>query len=652
MHILALLRERFAAALDGWVDNYEPYLSLITTARDPQHGDYQANIAMPLKNALGMPPREIAQQIVDRLEVSDICAEPEVAGPGFINLKLKDELLTQQLGTALSDERLGVRAPEVARTYVIDYSSPNVAKPMHVGHIRSTVIGDALTRILRFVGHKVISDNHLGDWGTQFGMIIYGYKNFVDQAAFESSPVEELSRIYRIVQAVIGYQSATSKQAAAQAAIQTAQDAVATAEALPEDDKKRKKQVKAAARSLRTAHENLQEIEGKIAAVRTDAALLEIAEAHPELQTRCQLETVKLHEGDEQNLGLWKQFLDISIVEINAVYERLGIEFDYTLGESFYHPMLADVVAKLQKAGLAVESDGAICVFLEEFDAPMIIQKRDGAFLYSTTDLATIDYRLQEFSPDALLYVVDHRQGEHFEKLFAVGRKMGLEDVELKHVSFGTVLGKDGKPFKTRSGAVIGLEHLLDEAVERAYQVVTSAGEKRTDAPAMGETEMRQVANVVGHGAIKYADLAHNRTSDYEFDLDKMVRLDGNTSAYIQYMVARIKSIIRKSEVDISMANVASFKVTTDHPAERALVLQLLQFEDTLAHCLEDYMPNVLTAYLYSVAKAFASFFDQCPVLKAESEEQRKSRLAICFGAARTLEQGLNLLGIHAVDRM
>lgn len=652
MQILSLLRSRFLSALSGWVDDPERFAGHIALARDPQHGDYQANIAMPLAKIQGKPPREIAAELVQRVDVSDICHAPEIAGPGFINLRLRDEFLSSQLKHAATDERLGVQTSDSPRRYVVDFSAPNVAKPMHVGHVRSTVIGDAIARVLRFLGHDVVTDNHLGDWGTQFGMIIYGYKHFADAAAYEQSPVAELSRIYRVVQGIIGYQAAIAKIEQANQEVKVADQRLADAEQLPSDDPKRKKAVKAAMRAQRSTADNVDALQAKIDAVKADAGLLALAEKHTDLQQKSQLETVKLHEGEEENLGLWKKFLPISIKEIEAVYSRLGIQFDHTLGESFYHPMLATTVEKLSSKGLATESDGATCIFLDEFDAPMIIRKSDGAFLYATTDLATIDYRMEHFTPDAILYVVDHRQGEHFDKLFAVARKNGLENVELTHVSFGTVLGPDGKPFKTRSGAVIGLELLLDEAVQRAHNVVCSPERLEKSGLNMSDEEKLDVANKVGLGAIKYADLAHNRTSDYEFNTEKMVQLEGNTAAYIQYMYARTQSIVAKSEVDVSAETIGGFTFSVEHSAERALVLLLLQFEDALLQSMEEYYPNIVTAYLFSVAKQFASFFDQCPVLKAETEEQRHSRLAICYATACVLRKGLELLGINVVRRM
>ncbi len=652
MQLLSTIRQRFETALQGWVEDPATHAARVSIARDRRHGDYQANIAMPLKNELGQPPQQIAQQLVDRLSILDVCHPPEIAGPGFINLKLTDAFLGDRLACVARDERLSV-GQSASKTYVIDYSAPNVAKPMHVGHIRSTVIGDALARILRFLGHRVIADNHLGDWGTQFGMIIYGYRHFADSAAYAQDPVAELSRIYRIVQAVIGYQAAEPKLSAAQRRVEQAREKLQTVESLADDDPQRKKKLKAANKEVKSAQEAERTLAERVAAVQADPALAGIADKHPELEKRAQAETVKLHAGDPENLELWKQFLPISIAEIDAIYQRLDVHFDYTYGESFYQPLLAGVVERLLEQGLAEESDGAICVFLDGFDAPMIIRKRDGAFLYATTDLATIDYRMEHFQPDAMLYVVDHRQSEHFEKLFSAARKIGYEDIELRHISFGTVLGPDGKPFKTRSGDVVGLGYLLDEAVERAFQVVCNPERlERAGMQDMSDQEKRQIAVTVGLGAIKYADLSHNRTSDYKFDIDEMVQLEGDTAAYIQYMYARSQSILRKSTVTVDCQQLQAEDVVLQAPEERDLVLQLIQFEDALLQSVEDYYPSLLAAYLFGLARQFATFFEHCHVLNAESESLQRSRLAICHTTGRVLRQGLKLLGIDVVDRM
>jgi arginyl-tRNA synthetase len=653
MQVLALIRQRFEAVLENWVDDAASLCRMITPARDPQHGDYQANIAMPLKSRLGKPPREIAELLVQNVELEDLCEPPEIAGPGFINLRLKTGAIQSEIANLIDDDRLGIALVESPRTYVIDYSAPNVAKPMHVGHIRSTVIGDAVARILRFLGHRVITDNHLGDWGTQFGMIIYGFKHFLDPIAFESQPVAELSRLYRTVQQLIAYQESISKREAAEQKLEAAKKRLDQLQATGGGDPgKLQKEVAASQKQVRTAEENLRSLTSKIEVVQQSTVLSELAGKHPELEKRCQLETARLHEGDAENLRLWNQFLPLSLREIESIYRRLDIEFDYSYGESFYHSMLGDLVEHLQASGLAVSSEGAVCLFLQGFDVPMIVRKSDGAFLYATTDLATIQYRMEQFEPDAILYVVDFRQSEHFSKLFAAARLMGYEAVELSHVSFGTVLGPDGKPFKTRSGAVVGLETLLDEAVERAYQAVCDPDRLKKAGLEMPEEERREIARVVGLGAIKYADLSHNRTSDYEFNTEKMVALEGNTSTYIQYMFARSQSILRKSGVDLDGPELRAAEIRLEHPAERSLAMQLLQLEDALIQSMADYTPNLLANYLYGVAKQFATFFEHCPVLSAETDAIRNSRLRLCHAAGLVLRQGLQLLGIGVVPRM
>jgi len=651
MQLLTLIRSRFEQALTGWVENPSEPAQRVSLSREPQYGDYQANIAMPLAKPLGMKPLEIAQRLCERLKIDDICQPPEIAGPGFINLKLRDDFIASQLSKAISDERFGVDRC-TPKTFVIDYSAPNVAKPMHVGHIRSTVIGDALAHILRFLGHRVISDNHLGDWGTQFGMVIYGYKHFVDEAALEAGPVAELSRLYRLVQQIIGYQEAKTKVAKAQEQISFAAEQVERLKASDGADPKNAKLLKSALKDLSAYEEGLDSLQQKISAVENDSKLAKLAVEHTDMDSRAQMETAQLHSGDETNLSLWKMFLPACISEIESVYQRLGIRFDYQLGESFYHPILGGLVERLVQSKLAVESDGAICMFLDGYDAPMLIRKRDGAFLYATTDLATIEYRMGHFAPDVVLYVVDHRQSEHFGKLFAAARAIGFDQVQMHHISFGTVLGPDGKPFKTRSGTIIGLEYLLDEAIDRAYQAVCSPDRLHKAGLAMTEDEKRHIAEVVGLGAIKYADLSHNRTSDYEFDTEKMVQLEGNTSAYIQYSYARISSILRNSGVAIDESNASEFELKFVKSAERDLALLLLQFEDVIHQCVEEYYPSVLATYLFSIAKQYSSFFDQCPVIKAESDELRNSRLGLCFATGRALKLGLSLLGISVIPRM
>jgi arginyl-tRNA synthetase len=648
MRILDLIKERFASALRPLVSNSEVHASRLARARDPRFGDYQANLAMGLAKELGRDPSSLAHDIVRQLQIDDLCESVEVAGKGFINLTLRKSWIEHQTSQLAGDARLGVAVVDAPKTYIIDYSSPNVAKPMHVGHIRSTVIGDSIKRILHFVGHRTIADNHLGDWGTQFGMVIYGYKHFADRAAFARLPVAELGRLYRRVQQIIGYQQALGQRAELQSKATQAEMRWNQSRAAAAQDPKQEKQAKSAEKTWEAAQHELRSCLEKIDAFRQDASLLSDANEHPDLEQRVQAETARLHAGDLENRKLWETFLPFCLEEIHQVYRRLDIHFDYELGESYYNDMLPGVVRDLIDRKLASDSDGAICVFLEGYDAPMIIRKKDGAFLYATTDLATVRYRMEHFSPDAILYVVDHRQSEHFEKLFATLRTIGIRDVELKHISFGTVLGSDGKPFKTRSGSVVGLESLLDEAVQRALDVVRSPERRMTEE--LGEAELQDVATAVGLGAIKYADLVHNRTSDYVFDLDRMVQMEGNTSAYIQYSYARIQSILRKGNT--SPSKWSDIVVRLDTVIERDLALHLLRFEEVLHQSLEDYQPSVLTAYLYETAKLFASFFEQCPVLQAADPDLVLSRQMLIHVTGEVLARGLGLLGIRVVQKM
>ena len=451
---------------------------------------------------------------------------------------------------------------------------------------------------------------------------------------------------------MIEYNAAqTSDLPAIQQRIATQQEAVATLAAVePTGDKKADKE---AAKKLRQAETQLADLkaeqvrlEALIAAGATSHDIAHLAAEHPNIGTAVLEETAKLHAGDPESLELWRQFLPPCLEEIRATYERLNVSFDHTLGESFYHDRLRGVVDDLMAKGIAQESHGAICVFTEGQDAPFIVRKQDGAFLYATTDLATIDYRVKTWDPDVILYVVDHRQSLHFEQLFATARKWGLDDVELHHISFGTVLGEDGKPYKTRSGTTVGLMGLLDEAVERARAIADESPMLTT------EEERQQVAERIGIGAIKYADLAHNRTSDYVFSYDKMLAMQGNTAAYQQYSYARVRGIFEKAGVSEQEALAGAGSITLPTPHERTLALAILQFSEALDRVAEDYRPNHLTAYLFELASRYAEFFQNCPVLKAETPELRASRLALCALTARTLETGLGLLGIECVERM
>ncbi len=528
--------------------------AMIRPCADPKFGDYQANGVMAAAKQRGENPRALAEQIVARLDVAGLCEPPTVAGAGFINFRLKPAFVAAQLAAA--------GAPKAAKpkTIVIDFSSPNVAKPMHVGHIRSTIIGDCLARVARFLGHRVITDNHIGDWGTQFGMLIVGWKKHRDDAALARDPIAELERLYKFV------------------------------------------------------HEHGDREEAK-------------------------RELVKLQQGDAENRAIWETIIELSRQEFEKTYRRLGVTFDHTLGESFYNPMLPDVVRELRERGLAVESDGAICVFLEGHKAPVIIQKADGAYLYATTDLATLKYRIERWQPDEIVYVTDARQRLHFEQLFAIARKWFPATPDLRHVWFGSILGEDGKPLKTREGAPVKLSELLDEAEERALNIVT---EKNPELP---EAVRRQIARVVGIGAVKYADLSQNRTTDYVFSWDKMLAMTGNTAPYLQYAYVRIQSIFRKA------GPASTGAILLEHPAELDLAKHLLRFAETLQAVMDDDKPNWLTAYLYELTTKFSAFYENCPVIQSD-EPLRSSRLALCRHTADTIKHGLNLLGIDVIEQM
>ena len=661
MNILTELKDRFRTALESQsTDDLDSLLEMIRPAQNAQFGDYQANMAMPLGKKAGQAPREVADKIVASLSLDDLCHPPTVAGPGFINLKLKDDWITARLESARHDDRLGVQATTSPQTFIVDFSSPNVAKPLHVGHVRSTVIGDALCRILRFCGHKVISDNHLGDWGTQFGMIIYGYQHFVDAGAYKEKPIDELGRIYKFVRKLMDYHGGKASIPGREKAIVDLKAQIATADAAPADadakvEKKRQKALKRSKSELQSTESGLAKMLESHQQMESDESLAALLPQHTDINNAVLAETVKLHQGDEYNIKLWEEFLPKCRDAIEEIYQRLDIKFDEELGESFYHNRLADVVTDLKDKGLAKESEGAMCVFLDGFDAPFLVQKKDGAYLYATTDLATIKHRIETWKPDAVLYVVDFRQSEHFDKLFATAEKWGCgrsQGINLEHVKFGTVLGEDGKPYKTRSGVTVGLMGLLDEAEARAYDVVAANDEAKPQGWELDEPTRRHIAKVIGIAALKYADLSQNRESDYVFSYDKMLALTGNTATYMQYSYARVFGIFAKGNVDAQSIRDSNAKFALNHEAERELGLKLLQFGDSLNEVLTDYRPNQLTNYLFELAKSFSAFFEQCPVLKAEEEATKNSRLLLCDLTARTLKQGLALLGIDVVQKM
>jgi arginyl-tRNA synthetase len=660
MNPLKEIRACFQPVLAQVVEDPTPLLNMIVPAKDPKNGDYQANVAMPLKKVLGKRTQDIAANIVRKLDISDLCEPPEVAGPGFINLRLRNDWLTAQLKACLADERLLVEKVSQPKTYVIDFSSPNVAKPMHVGHIRSTVIGDSLSRTLRFVGHKVITDNHLGDWGTQFGMIIYGYKHFVDADAYATEPVEELGRLYKLVRQIMDYHDAVAKLPQIQATLAEAEsdleEAKTASDQIDASDKKavktHKKLVGRLTDQVASHRSTIASLEKQIASVDADAGLKALVDAHPKINDAVLQETAKLHTGDAENLQLWQQFMPQCLAALQVIYDRLGVTFDRSLGESFYHDRLPDVIKRLEEKGLATPSDGAICVFMEEWDAPMLVQKQDGAYLYATTDLATVFYRLDEWQPDEVLYVVDFRQGEHFAKFFRTIEKMGYQDLKLQHVKFGTVMGEDKKPYRTRSGDAVGLTGLLDQAVNKAHEIVCNNDDTKKIGPELDAAERKQVAQVVGISAIKYADLSHNRESDYVFSYDKMTDTKGNTATYMQYAYARVQSIFRRGNFDPITLRDNPPKIILDHPSERGLAIALVRFSEAIDAALGDYRPNQLTDYLFELAQRYSNFFNDCAVIKAESDELKQSRFALCDLTARTIKCGLELLGIDVVERM
>jgi arginyl-tRNA synthetase len=556
---------------------------LVRPCPDPRFGDYQSNALMALAKARKMNPRQLAAEVLAKLDVSEICEKVEIAGAGFLNFRLQKSALVQTLRTAARGEHLFYGRAARPRTVLIDFSSPNVAKPMHVGHIRSTILGDCLARTLRLLGHRVITDNHIGDWGLQFGLLIVGWKKHLDRAALQADALSEMERLYKLV----------------------------------------------------------------FAASKSDGKVLE--EARQEL--------VKLQRRDPENLGIWQEMRGLSLGQFRSIYDRLGVRFDHSYGESHYNTRLEFLVQHLIAEGIARESEGAIVVFFDDVpqlkEHPLIIRKSDGGFNYATTDLATLEFRLDSWKPDEIIYVTDGRQQLHFQQVFAVFRKwqqanaeVGTSSSELKlaHAWFGSILGEDGKPFKTRSGETVKLANLLDEAEERALKIVS---EKNSDLP---EVQQRGIARVVGIGAVKYADLLPNRQSDYVFSWDKMLALQGNTAPYLQYAYTRIRSIFRRA-AETPAREQRTPPIELVAPEEMALAKHLLNFGLTLEAVAEEYRPNFLCNYLFELAGKFTAFYENCPVLKAD-DTTRAGRLLLCDLTARVLKQGLETLGIDTVEQM
>ncbi len=542
----------------------------VTAAADTRFGDYQANAAMVLAKQAKANPRELAAQIADYFETGDVCDKPEIAGPGFLNFRLKPQWVSQQLRALAGDARCGVPETGSPQRIVIDFSSPNIAKPMHVGHIRSTILGDALARIARFAGHEVVTDNHLGDWGTQFGKVLYGWKNLLDRDALARDPIAEMTRLYRKVNA--------------------------------------------------------------------------LEQTDPAVHKAAREELVKLQQGDPENRAIWQQLVDLSWAEFEDIYEKLGVRFDERLGESFYDPALAALVDKLLASGTAQISEGAACIFFPDLpalaDKPCLIRKSDGGFLYATTDLATIEYRVERWDPHAVWYVTGAPQQLHFQQVFAAARRMGAT-VQLEHIAFGSILGEDHKLMKTRSGDNVPLRDLIDEAVTRARALIE---EKNPELPA---EEKDHIARIVGLGAVKYGELSQHRMSDYVFSWAKMLSLQGNTAPYLQNAYVRVRSIFRKLGADLGDVH----EVQLTEPAELALAKKLLQFGEIVPLVLHEFRPNLLANHLFETANAFHTFYEACPVLKSEGITQH-SRLVLCEATARVLKQGLDLLGVDVPDRM
>ena len=577
MNIQSILSEKIkqamiAAGADAQCE------ALVRQSGKVQFGDYQANGIMPAAKKLGLNPREFAQSVLDKADLQDIAEKTEIAGPGFINIFLKNTWLAENINRAVQDPKLGVHNPE-KQTVVVDYSSPNVAKEMHVGHLRSTIIGDAVVRTLEFLGNHVIRANHVGDWGTQFGMLIAYLEKMENEHASEME-LSDLEAFYR------------------------------------------------------AAKKHYDE----------DPVFAEKARNY----------VVKLQSGDEYCRTMWQKLVKITMQQNQHNYDRLNVTLTDkdVMGESLYNPMLPSIVEDLKKQGLAVEDDGALVVYLDEFKNkdgdPMgvIVQKKDGGFLYTTTDIAAAKYRYETLKAHRALVFSDTRQSQHMQQAWLITRKAGYvpDSFQLEHKNFGMMLGKDGKPFKTRSGDTVKLADLLDEAIERAGVLIS---QKST---ALSEQEKADVIEAVGIGSVKYADLSKNRTTDYVFDWDNMLSFEGNTAPYMQYAYTRIRSIFNRSQIALSDVEQAQLSITDEK--ERALAIKLLQFEEAVQVVGKDGTPHVLCAYLYELAGAFSSFYEHCPILNNDDQQVKLSRLKLALLTERTLKQGLDLLGIKTVEKM
>ena len=558
-----------------------PNAGELTPATDPRFGDYQTNAALILGKQRGESPRTIAAKILEHVDVDDISEPPSVAGAGFINFILRDDAVAKKLAEITKDERLGVEKTNATLRVVIDFGSPNVAKPMHIGHIRSIVLGDALARIASFLGHEVIRDNHIGDWGTQFGMVIWGWENLLDRNSLEHDPIAEIVRIYKETNA----------------------------------------------RST----------------------------SDPAVREACRQELVKLQAGDKENTDIWKECVALSMQDFKRTYELLDIHYDIQCGESFYNDRLAGVVDRLLKSGVAEISEGAVVVFFPDIpelaDKPCIIRKSDGGYNYATSDIATVDYRVDDLNANTIWYVVGAPQTLHFKQIFEIARREGRK-ADFRHIPFGNILGEDRKLMKTRSGDNVPLRDVLDEACSRARKIVEEKN------PEFSETDKIDISQKIGLGAVKYADLSQYRMTDYIFSWDKMLALHGNTAPYLQNAYVRIRSIFRKADVaaplsrgDSRRQSAVATTLVLAEPTEVALAKRICQFAEIVPQVLNDFRPNILANYLFELANNFHAFYEACPVLKSE-EPVRGSRLALSDLTGRVLQRGLDLLGIQVPDRM
>ena len=541
----------------------------ITIATNEKFGDFQTNFAMMNSKIIGGNPRKIAEELTANIPENEVIEKLEIAGPGFINIFLKDSFVSKYV-EKMTAEKYEFKELNTKGDVIIDYSSPNIAKRMHIGHLRSTIIGDSVKRLCNFLGYHTVADNHIGDWGTQFGKLIVGYHNWLDKEAYAKNPIEELERVY------------------------------------VEFTKK--------------------------------------SEEQPELEDIARGELKKLQDGDEENYKLWQEFIKVSLQEYNKLYTRMGIHFDTYYGESFYHPIMPSVVNELVEKGLAVEDQGAKVVFFDEKDNlhPCIVQKKDGAFLYSTSDIATIKYRKENYDVNKIIYLTDERQQDHFKQFFKITEMLGW-DIEKVHIWFGIMRFSDGV-FSTRKGNVIRLEQLLDEGKKKALEIIEEKN------PNLSDEEKDNIAEVVGVGAIKYADLSQNRQSPIIFEWEKILSFDGNTAPYLQYSYARIQSILRKAE-ELGKGLKSDSKLVIKEKAERNLSTYLTLFPTMALRAGEAYKPNLLTDYLFELAKKFNTFYNSCPILNQE-DEVLFSRLILIDRVAKTLKTGLDLLGINTVNRM